>query len=1467
MTRRGRHPPVPLEVEPARLGTGPSKVLEAEQEASAVAVRVSLPGGGGSEASSVRAVADAVGRQLGEPLHDVALNRSAQAAGSAERAGDLALTANRQVSLGADAPRPGTDAGDRLLAHELTHVVQQRRDRALGSVVLHQSRRSVAEGDPLVIHAARFADAAVQFGAILDQVGAPQNYAIVVLGASSLQVFDRHGVVRAPPFQLRAPASAESGVHVRVGAGTGLRRLVRRGNDYVPGGLSGGNTNFSTDVEQVHEFEDLLRHNQVAYVVPVAAPAQPTPPSATTLPPDPLVAFTGTKTADLRAWPGAVVPFGGQVFSTGATGSFLMHLENSQGSTTLDRVTNLMQPISFRWEVLKLDPSFRPVPGQSRQATRWDAQVGRYERRAENARADQRALRGEHPERQSIPVAVIREAVATQVASTRLILGMVGESALSVINVVTDRPDNPFSEDIMDVRFRTPGDYFVRCLATPVSAPGAPHRRATTVAGASVSVFNIAELAEDALGSDADEERRARDRVAELDSPAPALPADASPTTRARAVRDAALRPLERTYQSAVIDAHGDQDALMRARLAWLQARLAWLRSGAATTPDDLVRGENTSMIEAGSAEATRLEATVQLSTGALPAGATRTASMIALFVDEQTSARAPMTFTIWETTRVVADELEVVITEVTNGVRGRTFNGTGDGFQGTGRQNAWRAAMRNLRSNLHRGRGWLSYRVPPVYRNLDLDLPNPMQLEMSAADMAIETIDDAAHVATVAALLAAPMTGGASLEILAVLAPVQAATSLYRIVNRSAYGDFHLDAESVLDFINVASLGLSRVGPAGAFATRGQQIVAGTAGVAVRLMTAGNFVVIGWQTFRALTAEDPPGADPREGRRRRLQALLSALEAVSIPVSEHAWPAGTRPSLANTPGQPPHVVPPGQHEPVPQVPLDQGRQGEGPTTEETPPELSAVGTNRAGDRASPTLAERLRGALPEDLQRLRLDVDPSPDFPATSIHLEYTVVDGLITDIRLRVGRQARVSDLQAHVPTIRTMQTYQGLAGRVRVTLERVSSWLAGNPRAGPGTRAWEAKLELAKLRPMILARAAEFANPGTTPRRRAELRLEITDLTRQIDQHAAFVAGMGLDPGRGFVAAEGLSAGREEAQRLKFPDLPNPDLPDYIWRLGEHGLQVVNRGDGPKLVWDEAGRIFVPDKGNTPEPVFAAATTPAEAYAALGGHDPASGFGRFTAMLVAEGFASHTDLVARLQPPGSMRYRTVRGNLKDLYARLLIDHLLSPDRLTATPLFQFLIRQGVPASRAAQAASHAEMLRLTAGLHSSDRGAVAEVWYDRFHNPTGPLVRQVTITPEMATAAGATTSTTRRIDRVEGSALHELKNVSTPLGADDWAAIGDQLALVGHQVPVGGAPRALDRVVVSFLDPAGVLANAREMYLRLDPSQPGASTLTFELFSARGDSLRVTSGNRALLNNPAELRAFARFGHLRP
>ena len=93
--------------------------------------------------------------RFGQNFEDIRLHTDARAAQSARAVGARAYTLGRHLVFAADEYAPSTNAGRRLLAHELTHVLQQ--SRAPGSA--SGAARIGGQDDPHEVHAERVAGA------------------------------------------------------------------------------------------------------------------------------------------------------------------------------------------------------------------------------------------------------------------------------------------------------------------------------------------------------------------------------------------------------------------------------------------------------------------------------------------------------------------------------------------------------------------------------------------------------------------------------------------------------------------------------------------------------------------------------------------------------------------------------------------------------------------------------------------------------------------------------------------------------------------------------------------------------------------------------------------------------------------------------------------------------------------------------------------------------------------------------------------------------------------------------------------------------------------------------------------------------------------------------------------------------------------------------------------------------------
>lgn len=494
-------------------------------------------------------------------------------------------------------------------------------------------------------------------------------------------------------------------------------------------------------------------------------------------------------------------------------------------------------------------------------------------------------------------------------------------------------------------------------------------------------------------------------------------------------------------------------------------------------------------------------------------------------------------------------------------------------------------------------------------------------------------------------------------------------------------------------------------------------------------------------------------------------------------------------------------------------------------------------------------------------------DVPVVPNAALTGDTVRVRYGDGRV---QVEAGPLATQAQIQAHMETARALQKYEGPMGQLRQLKDRAREALTGTP--GYGTQGFESQLEVKKLKTLIGeleglqqqldTKLQKLGNGAEVPSaaQRESIEREVAGLRSQLEVHERLVNS--LEPGRGYVAAQQVSKGAAEAKRLGYPDAPA----DHFWRQREDGaLELMNRGDGPRQMYKPSGQEpqvkgeFVDAPTTRVEPKFEGNPTPAEAFELLGGTDPKSSFGSWVKMLKDEGLIkSDQDLISKMhQTPDGLTFRTVRHELKKQYTDQVMDRVTNPALLQKTDAYQQVLKATNSPQQALQAASHSEMLRLTNGLSSADKGAIAERWYLETFGKTRGAQTQVSVSRAEASQQGVILNEDRRIDVMEGGTLRELKNVSTAFGPREHGQVEDLLKLVGNNVNVNGTAQKVDTVVETFLDPRGVQANANWMHEILDPK--AKNPIKFEVFKKDGTSVMLDSRNRDILSDPKKLAQF--------
>ncbi len=173
--------------------------------------------------------------------------------------------------------------------------------------------------------------------------------------------------------------------------------------------------------------------------------------------------------------------------------------------------------------------------------------------------------------------------------------------------------------------------------------------------------------------------------------------------------------------------------------------------------------------------------------------------------------------------------------------------------------------------------------------------------------------------------------------------------------------------------------------------------------------------------------------------------------------------------------------------------------------------------------------------ALPRDL-RGRVHIETNPELPPRSVQVHYESHNGRIIGIWVEAGAGARAVDIQMHAGTVRAMRRLQGVSGQVRRVIDQMAQWLGRHPRPAPGTRAFEAELELRKLPGIIEQRAQALSRAGSLDEQ-LRIAAEIEHLQAQVREHSRFVNSIEAEPGRGYVAAESLTRAQVEEHIARF------------------------------------------------------------------------------------------------------------------------------------------------------------------------------------------------------------------------------------------------------------------------------------------------------------------------------------------
>lgn len=154
-----------------------------------------------------------------------------------------------------------------------------------------------------------------------------------------------------------------------------------------------------------------------------------------------------------------------------------------------------------------------------------------------------------------------------------------------------------------------------------------------------------------------------------------------------------------------------------------------------------------------------------------------------------------------------------------------------------------------------------------------------------------------------------------------------------------------------------------------------------------------------------------------------------------------------------------------------------------------------------------------------------------------------------------VRIGGNALLADVMTHAATIKNVERYNGIVGRLRQLAERLAVWTGKRPAAqyAHGSRAWKTNEELTKLSALLTQRHAEFGQGNVDPN---TLREEIAFLSGRYAYHEEVLRsledfGKGADPDFTIAAPDvGRITNEAIANGYKLPGADQGVHPDWYY-----------------------------------------------------------------------------------------------------------------------------------------------------------------------------------------------------------------------------------------------------------------------------------------------------------------------------
>ncbi|HEY8610167.1 MAG TPA: hypothetical protein VIL69_02620, partial [Roseomonas sp.] len=375
---------------------------------------------------------------------------------------------------------------------------------------------------------------------------------------------------------------------------------------------------------------------------------------------------------------------------------------------------------------------------------------------------------------------------AESLVAANLIMDVVGTVFKSLIRALT-RPDQEF-----DVPFNTSGLYLIRCHVGPElknTAQLAQFRRAPAVAWMPVYAQSPRSLAEDRARMEVAGRADAETRLADLRKQlAGSLPDE----ERARLLKEA---------EDLDLALHGNTLVLLRSQRAALDAQRARIEAGSPTSEDlgvslsslreqikqlDLLIGMRGDRAKKLGAAPHRITAVLAKDDG----------TVISLTIEAALlDAKGPHWY----------------VSDLTSPKSGhKDAVGEGKLAIGSPNEDSILAALKKLlESESGYGRGQLSVWFPPGLAVNPKGRLRTIRIATDEAGIAMHGIESISTLLSIAAVVAAPFTGGGSLVLLMPAGLIGAVPSAYRLIHRAEMGTLRFDLETAMQVLDIATAAL----------------------------------------------------------------------------------------------------------------------------------------------------------------------------------------------------------------------------------------------------------------------------------------------------------------------------------------------------------------------------------------------------------------------------------------------------------------------------------------------------------------------------------------------------------------------------------------------------------------------------------------------------------------------------------